>query len=218
MQLFIHGAYLVYRFSLIFYHNWNNIYIIKVTNFISLVYYQGKCRKTNNIWFFHFANLPLLCVDVCFKQNNTLKHGFYSLLICLFLFPPTNVGNFENIYDHMSMNNNYFLSYFSVYCVFFLMPSIEKLHQPIMAWCSPINFKQSYQFHYKGSSILYSSHLHPCCNSLLVLDCSNGMKINLFSFGKSTNIVCWTILHCLLVLDSKIEQLKFENLGIDYYS
>ncbi len=161
MQLFIHGFCPIYRFSLIFYHNWNNIFITKATDLIFLIYYQDKCRKTNSIWFFHFANVPLPCVDVCSKQNNTLKHGLCSLLVYLFLFLPTNVGNFENIYDHMSINNNYFISYSNIDCVLFLMPSIEKLHQPIMAWCS-----QSYQFHYKGSSILYSSHLHPCCNSL----------------------------------------------------
>ncbi len=159
--MFIHEVCPIYRFSLIFYHNWNNIFIIKVIDLISLVYYQDKCRKTNSIWFFHFVNIPLLCVDVCSKQNNTLKHGFCSLFIYLFLFLLTNVGNFENIYDHMSINNNYFLSYFSIDCVLSLTPSIEKLHQPIMAWSYQINCKQFYQSHYRSSSIFLQLPFSP---------------------------------------------------------
>jgi hypothetical protein len=71
--------------------------ILKIEDLISLVYYMNKCKKMNGVWFLHFTNTPLLCIDVCTMQNNILKHGFYNLFIYLFPFLLPGVGNFENI-------------------------------------------------------------------------------------------------------------------------
>jgi hypothetical protein len=138
MQLhLVHSVFLIYKFPLVYYHDWDDIPITKVTNLVSHVNYLSKCRKMNGIWFFHFIDIPLLCIDVCTRQNNPLKHGFYSLLIYLFLFLLTNVGNFGNIYDHMFININHFLSYPSVNCILFLLLGIEKLCN--QSWCGVVH-------------------------------------------------------------------------------
>lgn len=100
-----------------------------------MVDYFDKCKKTNRIRFFHLTNIPLFCIYVYYEQSNTLKHSFNNLFIYTFLFLPPSVGIFKDIYDHMSINNNYFFSYPSINCVLFFLLGIEKLHQFIMAWC-----------------------------------------------------------------------------------
>jgi len=138
MQLSLHNVYLIYKLPLICCHYWNNIYITKVVDLIfNLVDYLDKCRKMNRIRFFHLANIPLFCIYVYYKQNNTLKHSFNNLFIYTFLLFPPSVGIFKNIYDYMSINNNYFSPYPNINCVLFLLLGIEKLHQLFMAWCFP---------------------------------------------------------------------------------
>ncbi len=102
-----------------------------------------KCKKMNGVWFLHFINIPLLYIDVCTMQSNILKRDSYNLFIYLFPFLLPSVGNFENICDHMSIDNNHFLSYPNINYFFFLL-GIEKFHPPIMTWCCPFDFKQSH--------------------------------------------------------------------------
>jgi hypothetical protein len=55
----------------------------EVIDFIFLVDYLDKCEKTNIMWFFHFVDIPLLCIYVCSRQSKTLKHNF---TLCLSTF------------------------------------------------------------------------------------------------------------------------------------
>ncbi len=137
MQLLVNNISPIYKLPLVYCINWNNIFTIKITDLISRVYYMNKCKKMNGVWFFHFTNTPLLCIDVCTMQSNILKHGFNSLFIYLFPFLLPSVGNFENICDHMSIDNNHFLSYPNINCFFCPTRCWE-----IMVWCCPFYFKQ----------------------------------------------------------------------------
>lgn len=42
--------------------SWNNIFVIKIMNFVSLVNYLKKWKKMNIIRWFHFANIPLFYI------------------------------------------------------------------------------------------------------------------------------------------------------------
>lgn len=79
---------------------------------------MNKCKKMNGVCFLHFISTPLLYIDVCTMQSNILKHGFCNLFIYLFPFLLPGVRNFENICDHMSIDNNHFLSYPNINSLF----------------------------------------------------------------------------------------------------
>jgi hypothetical protein len=113
--------------------------LFEIQNFIPFVEYLNKHKKMNIIGWLQLVNTTLFWVYINLKQNNTLKHNFCNLLVRLFLVFRTKAKDFKNIYDGMFIHNKYPFPYLSVNCFFSLLPTIEKLHQYIMVWCSPIN-------------------------------------------------------------------------------
>jgi len=59
------------------------------------------------------------------------------------------------------------LSYPSKDCLISLnFPSVEKLNQKCMAWCSSLNFKQAYKFNFINLFLFNFSHMNPSGNPL----------------------------------------------------
>ncbi len=169
--------------------SWNNIAIIKITNFMSLVNYLNKWKKTNNKGWFHFANIPLFCIWVNLKQINALNHSFCSLLFCLFLLFPTNVGNFKHVYDDMFINNDN------------LFPLFEHKLFPlsfVKYWKFPpidhgVVFSNQFQTYLpiQGAHLFSTSPIFTqvmIISNFWIHNYSMGVNINLFSSSESTNL------------------------------
>jgi hypothetical protein len=65
---------------------------------------------------------------------------------------------------------NNFLSYPRKKCFIFLnFITIEKLHQQITSWCSPLDFKQPHKSNLQCPSLFYFSHMNPIGNFFQLL-------------------------------------------------
>ncbi len=111
VQLFGHGICPIYKFSSIYHHHGNNIYVIKVIDSIPFINNLNDCRKMKIIRWFHYTNTPLFYVYVNSRQSNVLKHSFNSLLFNFFFLFPTNVWYFKHNNDDIFIHNNYLLPY-----------------------------------------------------------------------------------------------------------
>lgn len=128
LQLFKQNVYPIYYLYLHNYHDWYNIFVIKIRDLIPFISDLNECMETNIIRWLHHTNTPLFYLHICSWQSNMLKHGFCNLLVCLLLFFPTFVWNLEDICNQMLIVYNNFLSHFCIYNLSFNLINVEKLH------------------------------------------------------------------------------------------
>ncbi len=132
------------------------------------------------------------------------------LLICLLLFFPTFVGNFEHICNQMFIDCNRFLSQPCKNSFSFNLINVER--RGVLHYSSNNPTNPTLDAHFFSSSPILTQVVILSNSWIYVY--SVGVKINLFGFSESIDLAWCTIVLLLCFFLLNLDRLSFEELGI----
>ncbi len=86
-QMFVHSFSPINMIPIVCFHYRNCIYIVKIVNFLPIVYHLDKCRGSNVIWRLKLSNTPLLRINMALG-NAIIFNIFFviTLSTCFYSF------------------------------------------------------------------------------------------------------------------------------------